>query len=95
MMPRTNLELFRQIEYLQSAYIATATDDGGETESYPAVRSNLLELAPVSDLLPEFVHRYRTLAQFWPFIKRKFSTYADRREFIWNSFQPVLEYTGR
>lgn len=91
-MSRSDLELIRKIEALQSAYIATATNDGGDTENYEANRHELLDLSQVADLLPEFVHRYRTLAQFWPFIKRQFPTYAERRDFIWQSFAKAIEY---
>lgn len=91
-MPVADLELIQKIESLQSAYIATATGDEGDIESYESNRLELLGLTPVSDLLPEFVHRYRKLSQFWPFIKREFPSYAERREFIWEEFRRAIEY---
>ena len=91
-MPGTDLKLIGRIESLQSAYIATATDDDGDVESFEENRRELLELSSVSDLLPEFVHRYRKLGQFWPFIQRKFPSYAARRNFIWEEFRRAIEY---
>jgi hypothetical protein len=46
----------------------------------------------VADRLPECVHRYRTLPQFWQFIKHKFPSYAERRTFIWERFRPAIDY---
>ena len=34
----------------------------------------------------------RTIDQFWNFIKGRFSTYQERREFLWGEFAPVLNY---
>jgi hypothetical protein len=85
-MPKTDLFLVRRIESLQSAYTATATNDGGDVDSYELLRRELLTLSPVADRLPECVHRYRTLPQFWQFIKHKFPSYAERRTFIWGRF---------
>ena len=36
------------------------------------------------------MHTCRDLSQFWQFIKREFSTYQERREFLWNEFEPLL-----
>jgi hypothetical protein len=33
--------------------------------------------------------------QFWQFIKSKFGTYQERREFIWAEFRPLLEMLER
>jgi len=89
---RAELGLIKKIESLQSAYIAQATNDGGDIENFEANRRDLLDLTPVNELLPEFVHRFRKLEQFWPYIKKKFPTYAERREFIWEGFRRALEY---
>ena len=43
-------------------------------------------------LLPECVVSCRILEDFWPYIKAKFSTYVDRREFIRQEFEPLLRY---
>jgi hypothetical protein len=91
-MSRADLELVRKIEDLQAAYIAIATSDGGNVESFDDLRRDLLDLPVVADLLPEFVHRYRTRAQFWQYIKQSLPTYAERRGFIWDGFHKAIEY---
>jgi hypothetical protein len=32
------------------------------------------------------------LEQFWPFISKKFGTYAERRQFIWDSFNKLFQF---
>ena len=84
--------IVRALENLQSMYITLATNDGGQLSDFADLRRQLIDLASVSKFLPEFVHRCRTSAQFWQFIKPKFSTYAERRQFIWTEFEPAIEY---
>jgi hypothetical protein len=91
-MSRADLALVTKIESLQEAYIAVATSDGGDVDCFEETRRDLLELSALADVLPEFVHRYRARPQFWQFIKRKFPTYAERRDFIWDGFRPAIEY---
>jgi len=91
-MTRSDLELARKLDGLQSAYIATATNDGGDTENFETRRREMLDISAVADLLPEFVHRYRDLSQFWQFIKYKFPSYAERRMFIWEEFSKAHAY---
>jgi abortive infection Abi-like protein len=91
-MPAHDLELIRKLEDLQAAYIVLATNDEGDANCFDDARRELLNLASVAELLPEFVHRYRTRAQFWQFVKRKFPTYAERRQFIWDGVQSAIEY---
>ena len=84
--------LIQKIEDLQQAYVVLATSDEGDASCFDELRPELLALDSVADLLPEFVHRYRTREQFWHFIKRRYPTYAERREFIWQSFHAALAY---
>jgi hypothetical protein len=51
-----------------------------------------MAIPTVKELLPGYVKRYRHLGQFWTFIKAEFSTYADRRRFIWDSFAPLVNH---
>jgi hypothetical protein len=83
-----------QIETLQSLLVARATgfvNFQAEAE-YTELRNSLLVDAKVAAMLPSWVRTTRTLDQFWPFIKHKFPSYAERREYIWAEFQPVLDH---
>src|SRR5262249_15348906 len=44
----------------------------------------------IRDALPSFVLKYRTLAEFWAFIKPKFVTWRERLEFLQNEFDPLM-----
>jgi hypothetical protein len=82
---------FDRAEYLQNMLIAHATDGEGDNLHYQELRRYFLEKPNTKRLLPRFVRINRDLAQFWQFIKYKFPTYAERREFIWSEFGPLFE----
>lgn len=84
--------LVAKVESLQNILVATATS--GITSSdgdFFLLRAELLGNVITKDGLPRFVHTCRDLAQFWQFIRQKFSTYAERREYLWAEFRPLLE----
>ena len=82
-----------QVEMLQNALIARATGCSGveDNADYSRLRTALLAEPAVAARLPSWVRATRTLDQFWPFIKAKFPSYAERREFIWSEFRSVFE----
>lgn len=83
----TRLEKVRQ---LQEIFIARAT--GGETnnEEYSRLRLELLKDSTLRDLLPQSVKTCDELSKFWGLIKPKFSTYLERRVFMWEEFGPLI-----
>lgn len=81
-------------EQFQDALVAFSTGRGGFGDGrldYKEARQRLIDAVGDQDLLPDFVRRYRDLESYWQFIKREFGTYVERREFLWDSFQPLLE----
>lgn len=86
--------LQEKVEKLQGGYIGAATQDGGSLDSatYSRLREELLREPSIKEKLPDFVRKCRDASQFWHFIKEKFSTYRERREFIWGQFNPVLTF---
>jgi replicative superfamily II helicase len=85
-------ELYLEMELLQNTLVATATQDTCNKGDYNELRSKLLSHTELRQLTPEFILTCRDLGHFWQFIKRKFAHYAERREFIWESFAPLLNY---
>jgi hypothetical protein len=85
-------KFYFEMELLQNTLIATATQDEYDTGDYNELRSKLLSHTELKQLTPEFIYTCRDLKQFWLFIKRKFDHYSERREFIWGSFTPLLNY---
>ena len=56
------------------------------------LRRSLVEDPQVSQKIPAFVRTCRDPGQFWSFIQTKFSTYRERREFIWEQLRPLLDW---
>jgi hypothetical protein len=85
---------YDRAEFLQNTLVGLATQDagGGTGEDYVQLRKHFLEKADTEDLLPRWIRVNRNASQFWQFIKQKFSTYAERRSFVWEEMNPLLEY---
>jgi len=81
-----------RVQALQNILVATSTGQQAKSTDYLALRNYLLEKAEYKTLLPSFVRTNRELGQFWPFIKNKFGTYAERRAYIWQEFTPLLDH---
>lgn len=81
-----------QIEILQNMLMSHATGGDVGADEFKEVRDTVLLNKEIADRLPRFVRTCRDLRQFWHFIKPKFPTYAERREYIYKEFQPVFEF---
>jgi len=71
---------------------AVGQDEKGDDNLYIRLRTELFSSRVTKGLLPEFVISCRALNDFWPFIKKSYSTYAERREYIRNQFEPLFAY---
>jgi hypothetical protein len=82
------------LEKLQNSYIGMATDDAGSLEAhdFARLRTEILSNAQIRAQIPDVVRKYRDQSQFWQFIKHKFRHYAERREYIWAQFSPLMEF---
>lgn len=85
---------FDRAEFLTSTLIGHATQDGcgGTDADYTALRKYFLDNPVTKELLPRWIRTNRNSSQFWQFIKHKFGTYAERRTFIWEEMNPLLEF---
>lgn len=88
-------EIFDQTEALQNLLISQATGGSEDEVEFVRLRQMLLSNPALDSLVPQFVKTCRNLSQFWQFIKYKHSTYAERREFIWAEFRPLLDVLER
>ncbi len=83
-------QAIEQIESLQNLLIARATGSSTESDTdYANLREALLQQSELAIYVPPFMRTCRNLSQFWQFIKHKFGSYAERRDFIWNAFRPI------
>ena len=83
---------YEQAQYLQSLLIAEATGRTADENDYQELRQYFLDKPDFKSSVPSWIRVNRNLAQFWQYIKFKFPTYAERRNFIWSEFMPLLEY---
>jgi len=70
--------------------IDRATGGNVEDEEYKQLRRKVLSDKRIEDVLPRFVETCRSVRQFWSYIKQKFETYEERRQFIWSEFAPAF-----
>jgi len=87
-------ELQEKIESFQNLLvdIATSGNRPDEEENFKKLRTVLITNNEINNQIPDFVRTTRTVSQFWQFIKGKFKTYAERKDFIWNEFSAVLDH---
>ncbi|MDP2729227.1 MAG: abortive infection family protein [Dehalococcoidales bacterium] len=87
-------ELSEKVEKLKNLLVSYATGGSSgadEDRVYKELRTELLAKPDLKDQLPRFVRTCRDLRQFWEFIKGKFSTYRERRSFLWGEFNPIID----
>src|ERR1700722_3877221 len=78
---------------LENILVARATGDmTASSHDYEQLRRDFIADPETKDLLPPFVRTCRTLDVFWPFIKEKAGTYADRRRIIGEAFTPLADH---
>lgn len=85
---------YDKAQYLQSTLIGYATNDecGGIDEDYVFLRKYFLDNPNTKKLVLQWVRVNRDTGEYWEFIKHKFSTYAERRKFIWEELNLLMEY---
>ena len=87
----TTLEKVKRLQEILIAEATGKSSDGGDPE-YTRLRAELLQQPNIRKKLPSFVQNCRDLYRFWHFIKHKFGTYAERREFLWDNFDTVINH---
>ena len=90
-IPASLVERATMIENLMTAR-ATGLGAHKDTAMYELLRREFMASETLRPLLPDFVRTCRTLDVFWPYIKGKAGTYADRRHIIGTAFVPLFDY---
>lgn len=83
---------YDRVQALLNILMERATGGGSDEAGYKELRNYLLSDDILSSYLPGWVVATRTLSQFWPFISKQSSTWAGRREYLWNEFETILSY---
>lgn len=89
-MRGANRELIDKVETLKVLLVSRATGQYPDEIEYKNLRSELIAHPQTRETLPRFVHRCRTVPEFWSFIKPKFGRYAERCEYLQTEFDPLL-----
>ena len=87
--------LYEDVESLQNIVVSHATGGSEDEAEYARLRQVVLANPALEPLAPRFLRTCRSLGQFWQFIKNKYGKYAERREYIWAEFRPMLELLER
>lgn len=81
---------YDRADALVNVLIARATGSYPEDIEYDDLRKYFVDHPDFRGFLPSWFPPKRSVNQFWGFIKNRFSTYAERREFLWAEFEPLL-----
>jgi hypothetical protein len=88
----TTLSDYEVVQYLQNSLVSRATGGGFDNNIYQFIRNNLIQKKQFEKYLPQWIRTCRDLDQFWGFIKNKYGSYVERREFLWNEFSELLNF---
>jgi hypothetical protein len=90
-LPEDPLE---RAQLLQNIVLALATGGSGSGDNlrYTELRLEFMQDQEFKSLLPSFVRTCRDLSQLWTHMKSRSGRYQDRREYIWNEFEPLLGF---
>lgn len=87
-----SLPRLERMEALKHMLVSRATGGDGNEVLYREARRELLEDKALAERMPRFVKTCRTADEFWQFIKEKFGSYAERRAWLRDEFDPLLTY---
>jgi hypothetical protein len=85
-------ETLIKLEGLKNILVNRAVGQPAETDNdeYVDLRRELVADPKIRGYIPTFVVSCRTVPEFWNFIKTKFAHYQERREYLRDQFEPVL-----
>ena len=83
---------FKKLMDLKNLLENHSTNGKASNIEYKNLRRELLSNQDIHNYLPKCLKDYRDLDSFWRFIKNKFKTYKERREFLTEEFKDALIY---
>ncbi|MCB4759070.1 MAG: abortive infection family protein [Sulfurovum sp.] len=86
------LSSYELIQYFQNGLSSHATGGKFDRQIYQEIRSKIIKNTSFNKYVPAWVKTCRDPDQFWGFIKGKFSTYEERRQYIRNEFSSLLDF---
>jgi hypothetical protein len=86
-----SLTTLERVQAIKNILVARATNGTANVGGFTQLRIQLLRDPAVKGLLPSFLRTCTTLDEFWGFIKPKFSSYSERRDFIRAEFESAVQ----
>lgn len=86
-----SLSQLEQVTLLQNLLISLSTGQFCNEHHYPILRKILRNDPTLNSIIPISVQQNRDTDQYWKYIQAKFPTYKERRQYIWNEFNPLLD----
>jgi len=83
---------YEKVDYICNLLISRARGEESSNEDYKTLRSDLLSNKKIKEYFPTWLRTNRSLESFWGFIKPKFSSYAERTNFLNSEFAPILNF---
>lgn len=87
-----NDDFYINVETMQNLLVSRATGGQESNDDFIKLRKIILDNLLVEKYVPQFIKTCRNLDQFWQFIKQKYGSYAERRQYLWEEFQPLLAF---
>lgn len=81
---------YERADALVHILIDRATGGSPSDDEFLLLRRHFVDHPDWSSLLPRWFPSKRSVGQFWQYIKAKFPTYAERRQYLWEEFNPLL-----
>jgi hypothetical protein len=85
-----NDDLITKVESLKAILASRATGEPADDGRYQNIRRELVVIPRIEKLLPRCVRSCRNLPEFWSFIQPKFKSYAERRGYLRDEFEQLL-----
>jgi len=83
----------KKARVLKDLCVSRATGGTAEEEYYQTLRTSLSKNSLLKDKMPNFILNNTTVYEFWQFIKYKHGSYAERRFFLQEAFERLLDAT--
>ena len=86
----TSSELVEKLERLKMILVQRATGGEDHSDEYFDLRRELINEPAIKAKLPRFLKMCSNLGEFWSYIKGKFPSYQERRDYLRDEFFPVI-----
>jgi hypothetical protein len=80
----------KKARVLKELVISRATGGMVEEVHYQSIRKSLYNNSLLKDKVPDFIVDNASVYEFWQFIKYKYRSYSERKYFLQDAFEPLL-----